>query len=166
MKPRARLSIVVVLLLAVVSGAAAQAPDRSHPPAPGPPAPLKLPVIQKLTLSNGIPVLFIEVHKVPLVEVAAVVRAGAAADPKGKAGLASLTAEMLDRGAGKRSALEISDAVDYLGGDLSAARGGTRRRSVSMSPPSALERPSRSSPTSSCGRLFRRTSWSGSAGSC
>ena len=72
---------------------------------------LKLPAIQKLKLSNGIPVLFIELRKVPLVQVAVVLRAGAAADPKGKAGLASLTASMLDRGAGKRSALEISDGV-------------------------------------------------------
>jgi predicted Zn-dependent peptidase len=80
-------------------------------------------VIQKLALSNGIPVLFIERHRVPLVQVSVVVGAGAAADPRGKAGLANLTAEMLDRGAGGRSALELSDAVDYLGADLSAGAG-------------------------------------------
>ena len=101
----------------------AQAPDRSKPPAPGPPHPLKLPAIQTLKLSNGIPVLFIETHKVPLVEVAVVLRAGAASDPKGKPGLANLTAEMLDRGAGGRSALDLSDAVDHLGAELSASAG-------------------------------------------
>jgi predicted Zn-dependent peptidase len=84
---------------------------------------LKLPSIEKFQLSNGIPVLLIELHKVPLVQVNVVVRAGAAADPKVKAGVASLTAEMLDRGAGGRSALELSDAVDHLGADLSAAAG-------------------------------------------
>lgn len=114
-----------VLLLSLVIGvpALAQAPDRSRPPAPGPPAPLKLPAIQKLALSNGIPVLFVELHKVPLVQVIVVVRAGAAADPQGKPGLANLTAEMLDRGAGGRSALELSDAVDHLGAEISAAAG-------------------------------------------
>jgi predicted Zn-dependent peptidase len=123
MRARAKLPLVLALLLAIASGAVAQAPDRSRPPIPGPAVALKLPAIQRFTLSNGIPVLFIETHKVPLVEVAAVVRAGAASDPKGKAGLANLTAEMLDRGAGKRSALEISDAVDHLGADLSAGAG-------------------------------------------
>ena len=123
MKSSTRTAAVFLLSLAAALAAPAQAPDRSKAPAPGPPPALKLPVIQKLKLSNGILVLFIELHKVPLVQVDVVVRAGAAADPKGKAGLASLTASMLDRGAGKRSALEISDAVDYLGADLSAGAG-------------------------------------------
>ena len=123
MRLRAKRPILFVLFLAAASGEAAGGPDRSRPPVPGPPAPLRLPAIQKLQLSNGMPVLFIETHRVPLVEVLAVVRAGAAADPKGKEGLANLTAAMLDRGAGQRSALEISDAVDYLGADLSAGVG-------------------------------------------
>jgi len=123
MRPHAKVPIFLLLLLAAASRAAAAEPDRSRPPASGPPAPLRLPEIQKLKLSNGIPVLFIETHKVPLVQVAAVVRAGAASEPKGKPGLANLAASMFDRGAGKRSALEISDAVDHLGADLSAGAG-------------------------------------------
>jgi zinc protease len=124
-----RAAILSAILLASAAPGPSQAaqnsgaPDRSRPPAPGPAAPLKLPSIEKLQLSNGIPVLLIELHKVPLVQVDVVVRAGAAADPKAKAGVASLTAEMLDRGAGGRSALELSDAVDHLGADLSAAAG-------------------------------------------
>ncbi|HJW15084.1 MAG TPA: pitrilysin family protein [Thermoanaerobaculia bacterium] len=120
---RAKTAGALLLSLAIGVPALAQAPDRSKPPAPGPPAPLKLPAIQKLALSNGIPVLFVELHKVPLVQVIVVVRAGAAADPQGKPGLANLTAEMLDRGAGGRSALELSDAVDHLGAEISAAAG-------------------------------------------
>ena len=166
MKPSRKTAALFLLCLAAALAAPAQAPDRSKPPAPGPPPALKLPAIQKLKLSNGIPVLFIELHKVPLVQVAVLLRAGAAADPKGKAGLASLTASMLDRGAGKRSALEISDAVDYLGADLRPGRAGTRRPSASAFPPSGSERLSRSWPTSSCVRLFRRRSWRGSARSC
>ncbi len=124
MSPRARALLVLLLVsMAAASPAAGASPDRSKPPAPGPPAKLELPAIQKLALSNGIPVLFIERHRVPLVQVSVVVRAGAAADPRGKAGLANLTAEMLDRGAGGRSTLELSDAVDHLGADLSAGAG-------------------------------------------
>jgi predicted Zn-dependent peptidase len=47
-----------------------------------------------------------------------ILRAGSAADPKGKEGLAALTAAMLDEGAGARSALEIADEIDYLGAEL------------------------------------------------
>jgi len=61
------------------------------------------------------------VHKVPTVDVGLVVRAGIAADPPGKYGLASLTADMLDEGAGTRNALAIADAIDFLGADLSTA---------------------------------------------
>ncbi len=57
-------------------------------------------------------------HKVPLVHLQLALKAGAGVDPAGKFGLASLTADMLDEGAGNRSALEIADAVDYLGADL------------------------------------------------
>jgi zinc protease len=119
MLTRARTAVLLVSA-GIALEALAQAPDRSKPPAPGPPPALKLPAIQKLELSNRIPVLFIEVHKVPLVQIGVALRAGAAADPKAKPGLASLAAGMLDRGAGASSALELSDAVDHLGADLSA----------------------------------------------
>ena len=47
-----------------------------------------------------------------------VVHAGSGDDPDGEFGLASLTAAMLDEGAGTRSALEIADAVEFLGAEL------------------------------------------------
>ena len=74
-------SIVVGLPARGCVRAAAQAPDRSNAAGAGPAAPLKLPAIQKLKLSNGIPVFLVERHKVPLVEVR-VVRGGASADPR------------------------------------------------------------------------------------
>ena len=96
-----------------------QAPDRSAPPKPGPPPAFKPPVIEKRTLSNGLPVWVVELHKVPVVHVSLVVKAGSGIDPKGKYGVASLTADMLDEGAGSRDALQIADAIDYLGASLS-----------------------------------------------
>src|SRR3954463_16569324 len=96
-----------------------QAPDRSAPPKPGTPPALKPPVIEKRTLSNGLPVWVVELHKVPVVHVSLVVKAGSGIDPKGKYGIASLTADMLDEGAGSRDALQIADAIDYLGASLS-----------------------------------------------
>src|SRR6266849_11121088 len=117
MKPiRALFSFALVLFTA--SGLVAQAPDRSHPPAPGPPAPLQPPSIQKQRLSNGLPVWIVEMHKVPVAQINLVLFGGTANDPPGKFGVASLTAAMLEEGAGLRSALEIADAVDFLGADL------------------------------------------------
>lgn len=105
-----------VMLAVPVSG---QAPDRTKPPQVGPPPVLKLPAIQTHRLSNGLAVWIVELHKVPVAQVTLVVSAaGASADPAGRFGLASLTAAMLDEGAGTRSALEIADAVDFLGASL------------------------------------------------
>jgi zinc protease len=117
---RYALSLALVLSITVV---AQQAPDRSHPPAPGPPPTLHLPAIQKQTLSNGLPVWIVELHKVPVAQVNLVVLSGTTEDPAGKFGVASLTAAMLEEGAGSKSSLEIADAVDFLGADLGAASG-------------------------------------------
>jgi zinc protease len=110
-----------VLRMTSVPAAAQQSPDRSVVPKPGPVPTLKLPAIQKRGLSNGLPVWIVELHKVPVVHVTLVVRAGTGVDPRGKYGISNLTAEMLDEGAGKRNALQLADAVDYLGASLSTS---------------------------------------------
>src|SRR3954470_8181831 len=115
------LLVTVAAVCACAGTFAQQAPDRSHPPAPGPPAPLRLPTIQKQKLANGLPVWIVELHEVAVAQVNLVVFSGTANDPPGKYGAASLTAAMMEEGAGSRSALEIADAVDYLGADLGAA---------------------------------------------
>jgi len=115
---RALVSFALVFFAASVPGA--QAPDRAHPPQPGPPAPLRLPAIQKQKLSNGLPVWIVEMHKVPVAQVNLVAFSGTANDPPGKYGLASLTAAMLEEGAGTRAALEVADAIDGLGATLGA----------------------------------------------
>ncbi len=112
-------SALLVVSLAV--SASAQAPDRSAAPKPGPAPALTLPAIQKHALSNGLPVWIVERHGVPVVQVNLIVKAGSASDPTSKFGVASLTAAMLDEGAGGRDALAIADAVDYLGADLSTS---------------------------------------------
>lgn len=115
--------VALTLCLAGLTGLAQQAPDRSHPPAIGPAPAVHLPPIEKRALSNGLPVWIVGVHKVPTVHVQLAVRAGVAEDAAGKFGVASLTADMLDEGAGGRNALEIADAVDYLGAQLTTTGG-------------------------------------------
>jgi zinc protease len=96
-------------------------PDRGQPPTLGPPPALRLPAIQKTTLSNGVPVWIVEQHRVPLVQVNVILRGGGSLDRASRFGMASLVAGMLDEGAGTRSALELADAVDLLGADLSTS---------------------------------------------
>src|SRR6476619_5761116 len=101
---RRTLSLIAVATLAIAAPLAAhQNPDRSKPPALGPAPALKLPPIIKRTLTNGLPVWIVEMHKVPLVDVTLLVKSGAAADPAGKNGVANVTADMLDEGAGTKT---------------------------------------------------------------
>ena len=114
-----KLGVGSLLALALVAALSAQGqPDRSKPPSLGPVPQLKLPTIQKRALSNGVPVWLVEAHEVPLVQVTLLLKSGSSDDPAGKYGLASLTAAMLDEGAGSRSALEIADEIDFLAADL------------------------------------------------
>ncbi|MBZ5558107.1 MAG: insulinase family protein [Acidobacteriia bacterium] len=116
------LTVSLSVLCAVVV-LTAQAPDRSHPPTPGPAPSLHMPPIQKRALSNGLPVWIVELHEVPVAQINLLVFSGSADDPPGRFGAASLASAMLEEGAGSRSALEIADAIDYLGADLSAGSG-------------------------------------------
>lgn len=109
-----RLGIALLLFAAPLAFAA----DRSHPPTPGPPRAVRLPQIQSRTLANGLSVLLVEQHELPTVFVDLVIRAGAAADPADRPGLASMTADMLDEGAGSRDALALADSLDVLGAEL------------------------------------------------
>jgi zinc protease len=115
------LPLLAVALLLGISVAAQGQVDRSKPPAVGPPPQLKLPAIQKRTLTNGVPVWLVEAHEVPLIQTTLLLKAGASEDPSGKFGLASMTMAMLDEGAGTRSALEIADEIDFLGANLDAS---------------------------------------------
>jgi predicted Zn-dependent peptidase len=109
---------VVFLIICAAGILAQQRPDRTTPPLPGPPPQLRLPPIQKETLSNGLAVWIVVAHEVPLVQVNLLVKAGGGDEPSGLFGLASMTAAMLDEGAGNRSALEIADSMEFFGASL------------------------------------------------
>src|SRR5256885_5776636 len=118
-----RFVLGTALLACAATLAAQQAPDRTRPPQPGAPPSLNLPAIQKQQLSNGLPVWIVELHEVPVAQVNLLVFSGTGDDPAAKFGVASLTAAMLEEGAGSRSSLEIADAIDFLGADLNVTSG-------------------------------------------
>lgn len=90
-------------------------PWRSERPAPGPTPEVKLPTFEKATLKNGLTVLVAREHALPIVEVAMVVRGGGLRESAREAGLAALTYDMLDEGAGTLDALALADAIAALG---------------------------------------------------
>ncbi|MDP2984831.1 MAG: pitrilysin family protein [Candidatus Latescibacter sp.] len=76
------------------------------------------PKIQRATMANGIEIILVEDHRLPLVQLNLVIKSGFAADPTDRFGTARLTAEMLANGTKSRTALEISDGALRLGAQL------------------------------------------------
>ncbi len=136
---RAALCFLFWAVVAGSSGLFAQAPDRSKPPAVGPARSLKLPAIQHFKLSNGLQVILMEKHEVPLVQIEMIALAGAAADPAGLSGLAGMTVAMMEEGAGTRNALELADAIDFLGASITTFAGQHTTGVVMHSPLSKLD---------------------------
>jgi predicted Zn-dependent peptidase len=81
---------------------------------------ITLPPYQKTVLSNGLTLLLMEHHEVPIVSFDFIVRAGSTADPGGKEGVASMTAALLRKGTKTRSADDISNQLDFVGGAFAA----------------------------------------------
>jgi zinc protease len=87
-------------------------------PKPKPDPKLVLPKIQRRKLSNGLDVLIVEHHELPVVNMNLIVKSGAAADPIDRPGVATLAADMLDEGTATRSSLEISNQLSSIGARL------------------------------------------------
>lgn len=79
----------------------------------------RIPEHQEIELPNGLKILFIRDATLPKVNIMALVASGALRDPKGKAGLAYLTASLLDEGSEKHSSSEFAEKLESLGADLS-----------------------------------------------
>ncbi|MDH3274156.1 MAG: insulinase family protein, partial [Gammaproteobacteria bacterium] len=80
-----------------------------------------LPDARQVELDNGAVIILHEKRDVPLVGAEVTLRGGAVSDPEGRAGLASLLAGLLEKGAGDRDAASFAEAIAAVGGSLSAA---------------------------------------------
>jgi zinc protease len=90
-------------------------------PAGGPDPKFTLPTIQRRKLSNGLDVLIVEHHELPVVTMNLVVKGGTSAEPAGHAGLAAVTASLLNEGTESKSALQLSDALSSIGAALNSS---------------------------------------------
>ncbi len=89
-------------------------------PPPLPPRPLKLPTTSETTLSNGLLVVIVEDHRLPLVSFRLALRTGDAHDPKELPGLDDMLTGLLTEGTESRSSRAIADEVARLGATLQA----------------------------------------------
>ncbi|HUI61244.1 MAG TPA: pitrilysin family protein [Steroidobacteraceae bacterium] len=84
---------------------------------------VKVPAHERIVLDNGLTLIVVPRHDVPLVAFNAVLRGGECAGAAGKPGVASLVAALLQKGAGPRDAFEFVDAVENAGGTFHAGAG-------------------------------------------
>lgn len=120
MKARMNTGAALLALMAVASISGAQTLDRSKPPELGPPPKVSLPPIVTRELPNGLKLMIVEQHELPLADFILVVGSGGTLDPASKGGAANLTSSMLTEGTTSRSALEIADQIAFLGIGLGA----------------------------------------------
>ncbi|HEY6359846.1 MAG TPA: pitrilysin family protein [Vicinamibacterales bacterium] len=95
--------------------------DRTVLPPLGEPPDVAFPAVQRARLANGLNVVLVERHSLPLVNVSLAVDAGYAADSADKAGAASLALDLLDDGTTTRDTFRIVDELDALGARITTA---------------------------------------------
>jgi zinc protease len=97
--------------------------QRAQPPAPAAPVSARLPETSQRTLANGMRVIVAPNRTLPLISADLRIASGSASDPRGRAGLAGLTADLLPRGTQTRGATEIARQIESLGAALNAGAG-------------------------------------------
>lgn len=75
---------------------------------------------ERFTLKNGLTVLLLEKHQLPVISIDIMVKAGSITDPSALAGLANFTSGMLSKGTATRNALEIAESFDFVGAQFSS----------------------------------------------
>jgi zinc protease len=118
-------AVSALVLLACAGAAFGQLRDwpTERPPRPLPPRDVKFPPYGIRTLPNGMRVVVVMHHEQPVVTLRLLTQAGSVCDPPGKSGVAALAAALLDQGTTTRSAEQIADTIDSIGGGLGTGAG-------------------------------------------
>jgi len=115
--------VLAVLALSGSSGAQVQNWPSERPPRPLPAREVKFPPYEFRTLPNGLQVIAVFHHEQPAVSLRLIIRAGGAQDPAEKPGAASMASTLLDQGTTTKSAEQIANAIDSIGGVLGVGSG-------------------------------------------
>jgi zinc protease len=100
--------------------------DLIRAPAPPVPRPLQLPPVERWKASNGLEVIALPRSELPVVTFGVAITAGLYDDQRRTLGVSAFTAEMLRKGTRRRTADQIAEAIDAVGGSLSAAAASER----------------------------------------
>jgi zinc protease len=114
---------IAVLALSGASGAQVQNWPSERPPRPLPAREVKFPPYEFRTLPNGLQVIAVSHHEQPAVSLRLIIRAGGAQDPADKPGAASMASTLLDQGTTTKSAEQIANTIDSIGGVLGVGSG-------------------------------------------
>jgi zinc protease len=91
---------------------------RKTAPAAGPAVAFSLPVPKTFALKNGLQVYLVEDRQLPVLTASIVSRAGSENNAAPQAGLATLTAALLNEGTKTRSATQLAEATESIGARL------------------------------------------------
>jgi len=114
MKRMAALSLAFAVSAVGVAGA------QVKPPTPGALRPYVFPKVEQFTLPNGLKVILVEKHTLPVVEGRVIIDAGAMREPSSKNGLASLTGRLLPEGTGNLTGAAFALAMESMGASYQA----------------------------------------------
>jgi zinc protease len=120
------LGFVLGALVSLAGAAHAQttaAAPQATPPPPAAPRSVTVPKPVERTLRNGLRVIVVEHHATPLVAAQVLVKNGGEVDPANLSGLADMTAELLTKGTKTRTAPQIAQEIEALGGELNSGAG-------------------------------------------
>lgn len=115
-------ALLPIAVLLLVPCASAQTPQATPPP-PAQPRSVQFPKPVEKTLANGLRVIVVQRSQMPLVTAQVLIKSGGEVDPSELAGTADMTASLLTRGTTTRSATQIAEAIEALGGSIGSGGG-------------------------------------------
>ena len=130
------ISLLVVSLIAVVNVSAQL--DRSIRPEPGPAPEIKIGEHHSFTLDNGLKVIVVENHKIPVVSYQLTVDVDPVME-NDAVGYVSFTGDLLRSGTSKRSKAEIDEQIDFIGANLNTYTNGIYAQSLKKHTETLLE---------------------------
>jgi zinc protease len=107
-------------LVAFAAAVPAQAPQATPPP-PSAPRTVQFPKPAEKTLANGLRVVVVERSELPLATVQLIIKSGGEVDPAELSGVADMTAALLTKGTKTRTATQIAEQVESLGGFINSS---------------------------------------------
>jgi len=116
------LTLLPIAILSCAVSVFAQAPQATPPP-PAAPRTVQFPRPVEKTLPNGLRVVVVQRSEMPLVSAQLLIKSGGEVDPADLSGVADMTGALLTRGTTTRSATQIAEAIEALGGSINSGAG-------------------------------------------